>query len=446
MFHVSISLRVLVFTLLLGVVTVTGADVARGAPAADNVFPDHLIQFQTQGQDVAHDINVADNRGGLRLYGCPALTTSPECAAIQFFGTGSSGFPGQLFIDAGRHNDAAIIFRTVHPLGPILERMRIDGNTGFVGINTQEPFTPLDVKASGGGTVIRAYGGDIGVSGVTTSGRGVEGSAPSVGGGTGVFGGSNIGTGVHGEATCPFTPNNCIGVYGTSGGTGLAAKFEGNVIITGEIRDSAGTCYAHCAASDERLKKDIHPLGPILASLLALQPVEFAWRTDEFPDISFSSGPGTGLLAQDVEHVLPELVTETAGGYKGVRYDRLPLLLLQGLKDLAARNAALDAQVQDLQQAIGRSVAYEPAGPAGDAGEPAALTEQNEALSKQVTAQQERIQALEARLAALEERGQATSGQAWPSVPVAWPLLAGVPLLGLAFVGVVMVRGVRGRR
>ena len=44
---------------------------------------------------------------------------------------------------------------------------------------------------------------------------------------------------------------------------------------------------------------------------------------------------------------MPGLVTENERGYKAVRYSLLPLLLLQGVKDLNAENAALQVQMQE---------------------------------------------------------------------------------------------------
>jgi hypothetical protein len=149
MLHLTLSLRALVFVLLLAAMALTGSDVARGAPSAIIQTGDNHIQFQTGGQDVPHDINVIDNLGGLRFFGCPALDVNPQCAAIQFFGNQSSGFPGQLFLDAGKTNTGAIIFRTAttSPDIPITERMRVaaDGN---VGIGTATPNEQLELTGN----------------------------------------------------------------------------------------------------------------------------------------------------------------------------------------------------------------------------------------------------------------------------------------------------------
>ena len=94
-------------------------------------------------------------------------------------------------------------------------------------------------------------------------------------------------------------------------------------------------------SSDRRLKRDIKPLASISDDLARLQPVLFDWRSDEYPHLGLGTGKQLGLVAQDVEKVFPELVTEGADGFKRVSYEHIPMLLLQGIKDLKAENNAL---------------------------------------------------------------------------------------------------------
>jgi hypothetical protein len=108
--------------------------------------------------------------------------------------------------------------------------------------------------------------------------------------------------------------------------------------------NGAGGCIAGACSSDLRLKKDIQAINPVLAQLVALQPVTFDWRRDEFPDLHLATEPGMGLIAQDVEAVLPELVSEGTDGYKRVHYERLPVLMLQGIRELKAENDTLAAE------------------------------------------------------------------------------------------------------
>ena len=57
-----------------------------------------------------------------------------------------------------------------------------------------------------------------------------------------------------------------------------------------------------------------------------------------------------GLIAQEVEKVLPELVTTDERGFKAVKYSQLPLLLLQAVRELKAENDGLRKQVEKQKQ------------------------------------------------------------------------------------------------
>jgi hypothetical protein len=80
---------------------------------------------------------------------------------------------------------------------------------------------------------------------------------------------------------------------------------------------------------------------------------------DDFPERGFDAAESVGLLAQDVERVLPELVTTDAQGYKAVSYGRLPLLTIQALKEMKATMDALRRENERLSE---RLAALEAAG------------------------------------------------------------------------------------
>jgi hypothetical protein len=66
---------------------------------------------------------------------------------------------------------------------------------------------------------------------------------------------------------------------------------------------------------------------------MQLNGVEYEMRTKEFPRNHFQPGRQMGLLAQNVETVVPEAVSEM-DGYKGVDYARLVPLLIESIKAL----------------------------------------------------------------------------------------------------------------
>jgi hypothetical protein len=138
--------------------------------------------------------------------------------------------------------------------------------------------------------------------------------------------------------------NDKLQVYGdirvgTTGTNGCIKNFAGTGII--------GTC-----SSDRRLKKNVTPFAAMLDKVTALQPVHYFWRSDEFPARHFGNSQNYGLIAQDVEQVLPELVATDSDGYKAVDYSELPLLTIQAVKELKAENDARKAENDALKQRV----------------------------------------------------------------------------------------------
>ena len=96
------------------------------------------------------------------------------------------------------------------------------------------------------------------------------------------------------------------------------------------------------SSSDARLKKEIHTVQDALTSVLALRGVTFEWISDP------EAGTQLGVIAQEVQEVVPELVTHS-GGYLGVDYSEMSALFIEAIKeqqeiinDLRVRIAVLE--------------------------------------------------------------------------------------------------------
>lgn len=113
-----------------------------------------------------------------------------------------------------------------------------------------------------------------------------------------------------------------------SGDTTVGGKLdvEGNVNVTGDIRASGDiTAYF---SSDERLKDNITPLEGALNKISQIGGYEFDWNKD-----SSNSGHDVGVIAQEIEKVLPEIVVNRDNGYKAVRYEKIVALLIEAIKE-----------------------------------------------------------------------------------------------------------------
>ena len=126
--------------------------------------------------------------------------------------------------------------------------------------------------------------------------------------------------------------NNYIsGVVNISGD----ATFDGDVIVNGSFT----------YASDKRFKKDIVTVNNALSKVLQLRGVNYYWRNNEFPNRGFDDKLELGLIAQEVEVVIPEIVAEIGDGYKGVEYSKLVALLVEAIKE---QQAIIDGQKTEM--------------------------------------------------------------------------------------------------
>jgi hypothetical protein len=121
---------------------------------------------------------------------------------------------------------------------------------------------------------------------------------------------------------------------------------------TGCVLDSDGTAIAGTCSSDLRLKRDSRVFAAMLDKVAGLQPVTFKWRAAEFPERGFGSRESYGLIAQEVEAVLPDLVVTGEDGFKAVNYSKLSLLAIQAIKELKEKNDALERRLAALEAAL----------------------------------------------------------------------------------------------
>jgi len=106
----------------------------------------------------------------------------------------------------------------------------------------------------------------------------------------------------------------------SAGITGSAALINGAITATGDI-----TAFF---SSDERLKDNITPIEGALDKVNQIGGYGFDWN-----DNSEHSGHDVGVIAQEIEKVLPEVVVDRDNGYKAVRYDKIVALLINAIKE-----------------------------------------------------------------------------------------------------------------
>jgi hypothetical protein len=116
---------------------------------------------------------------------------------------------------------------------------------------------------------------------------------------------------------------------------------NGNLAIDGGLTQN----------SDIRLKKNFQRIEEPLAKIEALNGYYYHWKN------RIDTTQQVGVIAQEVEAVLPQLVTTDNDGFKAVEYTKLTALLIEGMKaqqlqieELKAENEQLKVQAAKINQ------------------------------------------------------------------------------------------------
>jgi len=120
-------------------------------------------------------------------------------------------------------------------------------------------------------------------------------------------------------------------------GTGAASANQGEIWATNDI-----TAFY---SSDKRLKDNITPITDPLSKISQLGGYTFDWIPKE--GIHSHEGRDVGVIAQEVEEVLPEVTTTRDNGYKAVKYEKIVPLLIECIK-------AQQSQIDELKVCLSK--------------------------------------------------------------------------------------------
>ncbi|CAN5179901.1 hypothetical protein BH20BAC1_BH20BAC1_06640 [soil metagenome] len=243
-------------------------------------------------------------------------------------------------------------------------QMFLDQSNKYVGIGVSTPSVKLHVETTGTAIYGNSTGGGYGVVGY--------------GGNTGVFGyGTTYGVSAS---------------YGVYGGTGSATSYAG--YFAGKVYFSSGY-----VTSDQNLKKNIQDMDNAMDIINKLKPKHYDFREDgDYAKMNLPKGHHYGLIAQEVETVLPNLISETEFdvnaatplelkegeeaadngtgnspgaaprkiiNFKALNYTELIPIVVKGMQEqqeeisqLKAELAELKSLVQNLAQASGGKLLY----------------------------------------------------------------------------------------
>ena len=153
-------------------------------------------------------------------------------------------------------------------------------------------------------------------------------------------------------------PQATLSVHGTAQVDSLGA---------GTVCSSASGLLMNCSPSDARLKRDVVGLGDemdLFATLAGLRGVAFSWDTSQPRASQLGPQREIGLIAQEVERVLPQIVSTHPDGYKSVDYAKLSAFLVEVVKSQKARLETQQdrietqqRQLEELQRQVGELTA-----------------------------------------------------------------------------------------
>jgi hypothetical protein len=120
--------------------------------------------------------------------------------------------------------------------------------------------------------------------------------------------------------------------------TGASPTFAG-LTINGAIT-ATGDITAYFT-SDERLKENIQPITNALSKVENISGNEYDWK-EGFEEIHTKKGNDVGVIAQEIQKILPQAVIERDNGYFGVSYEKIVPLLIEAIKELSAKVKELE--------------------------------------------------------------------------------------------------------
>ena len=125
-----------------------------------------------------------------------------------------------------------------------------------------------------------------------------------------------------------------------------------DAMAIGQTTPAAATFTSAVYTSDRRLKRDIAPITDGVDRLKSLSPMTFRWNGLAATRGLNDNDRHLGVIAQDVEAVLPEAVRTGADGYKAVDYAALVVPLIAAVKEQQAEITELRTEVRRLKRSV----------------------------------------------------------------------------------------------
>lgn len=154
------------------------------------------------------------------------------------------------------------------------------------------------------------------------------------------------------SSSSPFaTTNPNQFLVRSSGGVGINTNDPAGFALK-----VAGTvsCTSLTQTSDARCKQSVGTLDDALVNILKLRGVSYDWIRNDDQREAVPDGRQIGFIAQEVEQVLPELVSTDTNGFKSVAYANVVPVLVEAIKAQQEQINQLMVQNAELSERLNR--------------------------------------------------------------------------------------------
>lgn len=291
--------------------------------------------------------------------GSPAQVLKTDGSGNLGFATLSSGGSGYEWFDGTTYTSASVDVRITSSLdiyksgsGTDLNVFTVDGGQGrLFEITDQLSGSLFSVNNISGVPVFEVFSDDVIQLGthndeaITINGNQCTATGSFSGSFEGTLGSSIVSNQsnnrvITSDGDGTFNAENELTYDGTRlyiNGALRVGATSTNPSTTGQIRATNDIIAYN--TSDKRFKENISNITTPLDKISKINGVEFDWKplTEEEIKIHHSNvGHDIGVIAQEIEEVLPEAVTTRDTGYKAVRYEKIVPLLIESIKELKA--------------------------------------------------------------------------------------------------------------
>lgn len=306
-----------------------------GAPsAARTVFAPTVSKVYIVANNSSKDVDIQTTALGVPYTIQPGLATIVYTDGTDFYSATGDALP----------TTGGTISGNLNVLGALTK-------SGYTVLNANNfnTYAPTNTGTGASGTWgINISGNAATATSATNATNATYASNPASGGS--FITSSNIGSqsvnyassaGTAGSATniTAYTINQSVGTSNAPTFAGL--QVNGSINATGNV-----TAYG---PSDRNLKESIETIEAPLKKIEQIRGVTFDW-TDAYLEANggedgfFIRKQDVGLIAQEVQQIIPEAVAEKPDGYLGIQYTKVIPLLVECIKELSEKVKALESR------------------------------------------------------------------------------------------------------